>query len=48
MVAAEGSDKVAYLDNLFGVKAYSRLVEDDNLGVSDQRLRDSDPLPVAL
>ena len=48
MVASEITEQVSDLDYLLGVKSYCRLVEDDDLGVSDERLRDADSLTVAL
>ena len=48
VIAAEVTDQVADLDDLLGVKTDRRLVENDDLGVADERLRDADSLAVAL
>ena len=48
VVAAELLDQPARLDDLLRVEAGGRLVEDQHLGVVEQRLREADPLPVAL
>ena len=41
-------DQLAGLDDLLRVEAGRRLVEDEHLGVVEQRLREADALPVAL
>ena len=44
----ELADEVADLDNLQGVEADRRFVQNNHLGAAEQRLRDADALPVAL
>ena len=44
VVAAERSDQVTDLDDLLGVQTDGRFVEDDNLGVADECLCDTDTL----
>ena len=41
-------DEIAYFDDLDGVQPDGRLIEDNDLRVSEQRLGDSDPLLIAL
>ena len=48
VVAGEAADQIARLDDLLRVEAGGRLVEDQHLGVVDDRLRQADALPVAL
>ena len=48
MLAPEALYKLAYLDYLLRVEADGRLIKDDDLWVSEQRLRDADALAVAL
>ena len=48
VVAGEAADEVAGLDDLLRVEAGRRLVEDQHFRVVDERLRQADPLPVAL
>ena len=48
MALAEGSDKISDLENLLRVKAYRRLVEDDNLRISNESLGDADSLLITL
>lgn len=42
VVLAEPADQPADLDDLLGVKSHGRFVENDDLGVSDERLGDAD------
>ena len=44
----EPLDELQHLVALARVEAFRRFVEDEQLRVSDQRLRDADALPVAL
>ena len=48
VIAGEAADEVARLDDLLGVEAGGRLVEDQHFRVVDERLREADALPVAL
>ena len=48
VVAGQGAEQFADLDDLLGVEAGSGLVEDEYVGVVDDRLGDADALPVAL
>ena len=48
MISAQTADQIADLDDLLGVKSHGRLVEDDNLRIADQCLRNADSLTVAL
>ena len=48
VIAGELLDQLARLDDLLRVEAGGRLVEDQHVGVVDQRLREADALPVAL
>jgi hypothetical protein len=48
VVAGERGDELSRLDDLLRVEARRRLVEDEHLGIVQQRLRQTDPLPVAL
>ena len=41
-------NQVPDIDDLLGVKAVRRLVEDDDVRIPDDGARDADPLPVAL
>src|SRR5947209_14078665 len=46
--ARERLDERADLGDLFRVEADGGIVEDQDLGIAEDRLRESDPLPVAL
>ena len=48
VVAGEAPDQLARLDDLLRVEAGGRLVEDQHVGVVNQRLGEADALPVAL
>ena len=48
MIAGELLDELPRFDDLLGVEAGGRLVEDEDVGVVDQRLREADALLVAL
>ena len=48
MVTSEHTDEVSDFDDLLGVKTDGRLVQDDDLGIADECLRDADTLTVAL
>src|SRR5579864_9257687 len=48
MIAREALDQVAGLVDLLGVEARRRLVQDQNVRVVDNRLRQADALPVPL
>ena len=48
VILAQFFDEVADFDNLNGVQANSRFVQNDDLGAAKQRLRDANPLPIAL
>ena len=48
VVLAQAGDQLADLDDLLGIKADSRLIHDDDLGVAHQRLRHAHALLVAL
>jgi len=48
MVAAQVADQLAYLDDLARVQADGRLVQDQNLRVSDQGLRETYALLVTF
>ena len=45
---AEALDQLADLDDLLGVKADRRLVENDHRRIAQQRLRKADALAIAL
>ena len=42
------ADQLPRLDDLLRVEAGGRLVEDQDVGIVDQRLRQADALPIAL
>ena len=46
--SSELADEISDLDDLRGVKTYRGLVEDDNVGLTDHRLRDTNTLTVTL
>ena len=48
MVASQRSDEISDLDDLLGVESDRRLVEDHDLGISDQSHGDTDSLSVSL
>ena len=48
VVLAERADEVADFDDLIGVEADGRLVENQNVRVAEQGLRDAYPLAIAL
>ena len=48
MIAGQVLDQLTGLDDLLGVEAGGRLVEDEDVGIVDQRLRQADALLVAL
>ena len=48
VIAGELLDQLARFDDLLRVEAGRRLVEDEHVGVVDERLREADALPVAL
>ena len=48
VIARQAADQVAGLDDLLGVEAGGRLVQDQDVGVVDERLGQPDALPVAL
>ena len=48
MALAQALHQIADLDDLDGVEAHGGLVEDDDVGVADERLRDAHALLVAL
>ena len=48
VIAGEFLDELARFDDLLRVEAGGRLVEDQDVGVVDERLRQADALPVAL
>ena len=48
MLFPELADKVSYLDYLNRVKSDGRLVQNEHLGISDERLGKSDSLAVTL
>ena len=48
MILRERTDQVSHLEDLLRVKTDGRLVEDHDLGISHQSLRDTDALLIAL
>ena len=48
MVASEGTYQISYLDYLTRVKSHRRLVEYDDLRVSDKCRSNADALPITL
>ena len=48
VIAGELFDQLPRLDNLFGIEAGGGLVEDEHIGVVNERLREADALPVAF
>ncbi len=48
VIAREAGDQLARLDNLFGIETGSRLIEDQNIGVVEDGLRQSDALAIAF
>ena len=48
MIAGEGLEELADFDDLLGVEAGGGLIEDEDIGVVDDGLGDSDALAVAF
>ena len=48
VIAGQAPDEIARLDDLLRIEAGGRLVEDQDFGVVNERLRQADALPVAL
>ena len=47
LLAGKRADEVANGDDLIGIKSSGRLVEDEQLGLVDERLSDGDTLAIA-
>jgi hypothetical protein len=48
VVTRELLEQVAYFDDLLGVESAGRLVEDEDVGIVDDRLGEADALPVSF
>ena len=48
LVFSELSDQIADLNDLFGIKSDRRLVQNNDIGISQKRLGNSDTLAVSL
>ncbi len=48
MLAPEIFDQLTHLPDLIGIEPARRLVEDEEIGLMDERIGQADPLPVAF
>ena len=48
MLFAESCNQVADLDDLFRVKTDGRFIENEHIGIADERLGDTDALAIAF